>query len=164
MNENHLWIRAQKVQIQTSVDIVGGFDYGFDTKVPEDTRAALRHFMRWVEDHYRLPVTLWVDFKYNHYLKRRNGEQAGYLFYWHDFTDYPLFDNPDLIPIIHLPVRTEHWELDEILFSFIEGISDYYDWLMNSDMETVEPISEEDVVAVLQAYLQDSENEYSCAD
>ena len=41
MKENHLWNRAKQVQIQTSAEIVGGFDIGFDSKIPEETKDAI---------------------------------------------------------------------------------------------------------------------------
>ena len=67
MRDNHLWKRAKEVKIQTATDIVGNFDIGFDDKIPEETKDALMKFVYWVEDNFYLPVTLWVDFKYNHY-------------------------------------------------------------------------------------------------
>ena len=149
MNENHLWNRAKQVQIQTSAEIVGGFDIGFDSKIPEETKDALMKFVYWVEDHFSMPVTLWVDFKYNHYLVTRTGKRVGYKFYWADFTNYPIFENPDDIPVIELPVRTERWKMEEILASFIEAISRYYAWMLQ---ENATP-EEDEVEQVLQAYL-----------
>lgn len=154
MNENHLWNRAKDVQIQTSADIVGNFDIGFDSKIPEETKDALMKFVYWVEDNFNLPVTLWVDFKYNHYLITRSKKRVGYRFYWADFTTYPVFENPDDIPVIELPVRTEHWTIEEILESFTEAIFQYFAWLTNSITEDFKPDPAE-VEAVLQAYLQD---------
>ena len=81
MKENHLWKRAKEVKIQTASDIVGNFDIGFDDKIPEKTKDALMKFVFWVEDNFYLPVTLWVDFKYNHYLIDRAGKRVGYRFY-----------------------------------------------------------------------------------
>ena len=150
MNENHLWNRAKQVQMQTSSEIVGGFDVGFDGKIPEEAKDALMKFVYWVEDHFSLPVTLWVDFKYNHYLMEQSGKRVGYKFYWVDFANYPVFENPDDIPVIELAVRTERQTIEEILVSFIEAISRYYAWL-NRDAS---PIDADDVEQVLQAYLQ----------
>ena len=150
MKETHLWNRAKEVQIQTSAEIVGGFDIGFDSKIPEETKDALMKFVYWVEDHFSLPVTLWVDFKYNHYLVTRTKKRVGYKFYWADFTNYPVFENPDDIPVIELPVRTERWKMEEILASFIEAISRYYTWLLQEDAT---PLNESEVEQVLQAYL-----------
>ena len=152
MRENHLWERAKAVKIQTTPDIVGNFDIGFDDKIPEETKDALMRFVYWVEDHFHLPVTLWVDFKYNHYLIDQHGKRVGYRFYWVDFTDYPVFQNPDDIPVIELPVRTEHWTIEEILTSFIEAISEYFIWLTNADLPKPD---ETEVEEVLQAYLND---------
>ena len=152
MNENHLWNRAKKVNIQTSADIVGNFDIGFDSKIPEDTKDALMQFVYWVEDNFYLPVTLWVDFKYEHYLIDRNKKRVGYRFYWADFATYPVFDNPDDIPVIELPVRTERQTEAEILTSFIEGISHYFAWLSGADMREYTP-EEAEVNGILEAYL-----------
>ena len=153
MKENHLWNRAKEVNIQTSADIVGNFDIGFDSNIPEDTKDALMQFVYWVEDNFYLPVTLWVDFKYNHYLIDRNKKRVGYRFYWADFTTYPVFDNPDDIPVIELPVRTEHWSIEEILTSFIEAITRYFAWLTNTLTDTP-CLDAQEVEEVLQAYLR----------
>lgn len=154
MRDNHLWKRAKEVKIQTSSNIVGNFDVGFDDKIPEETKDALMKFVYWVEDNFYLPVTLWVDFKYNHYLIDGAGKRVGYRFYWADFADYPVFDNWDDLPVIELPVRMEHWTLEEILTSFIEAISQYFTWLTNAITDDTEP-DEREVEEVLQAYLSD---------
>lgn len=154
MREDHLWNRAKKVQIQKAPDIVGAFSIGFDSKIPEETKDALLQFVYWVEDNFSLPVTLWVDFKHNHYLISRNGKRVGYRFFWSDFSTYPVFENPDDIPVIELPVRTEHWTMEEILASFIEAISLYYAWLTNSITDGAKPDLQE-VEEVLQAYLRE---------
>lgn len=156
MKENHLWNRAKQVKIQTASDIVGSFDIGFDSKIPEETKDALMKFVYWVEDHFSMPVTLWVDFKYNHYLMGQNGQRLGYKFYWVDFANYPVFENPDDIPVIELPVRTERRTMTEILTSFIEAISEYYAWLLNTNTDTSVP-DEDEVMQALQAYLNVSE-------
>ena len=154
MREDHLWIRAKSIQIQTGPDIVGGFDIGFDDKIPEETKDILMRFVYWVEDNFSLPVTLWVDFKYNHYLIDRKGKRVGYRFYWADHTTYPVFTDPDDIPVIELPVRMERSTAEEILTSFIEAITQYYIWLSNAITEDSEPNARE-VEEVLQAYLKD---------
>lgn len=154
MRENHLWNRAKDVHIQTTPDIVGNFDIGFDSKIPETTKDALMRFVYWVEDNFSLPITLWVDFKYNHYLIDRNGNRVGYRFYWADFAAYPVFDNPNDIPVIELPVRIEYWTMEEVLKSFIEAISHYYAWLTNTiggDWKLDDGEAEE----IFQAYLND---------
>lgn len=154
MRENHLWNRAKEVQIRTTPEIVGNFDIGFDSKIPEETKDALMRFVYWVEDNFYLPVTLWVDFKYNHYLIDRKGKRVGYRFYWANFASYPVFENPDDIPVIELPVRIEHSTMEEILTSFIEAISLYYAWLTHTLTDDTEP-DECEVEEVLQAYLRD---------
>lgn len=154
MRENHLWNRAKDVQIQTGSEIAGGFDIGFDPKIPEETKDALMHFVYWVEDRFSLPVTLWVDFKYNHYLLNAGGKRVGYRFYWADFASYPVFENPDDIPVIELPVRLERYTMEQVLTSFIEAISAYYAWLTNSLTDGTAP-DDGEVEEVLRAYLQD---------
>ena len=105
-----------------------------------------------MENNYRIPITLWVDFEYNHYLISRSGKRVGYLFYWADFSSYPTFSRCEDIPEIRLPVRTEHSTIEEILTSFIEAITDYYAWLCNEIYEGYTP-NEDEVEEILQAYL-----------
>ena len=143
------WEEARNLRIQTGAQIVGGFDVDFHGNIPEETKDELMRFVYWVEDHFSLPITLWVDFKYNHYLLDETGKRVGYKFYWVDFT--PTFENSDDIPVIELPVRTEHWTMEEILASFIEAISQYFMWLTN--IPVTEP-NQDEIEEVLQAYTQ----------
>lgn len=152
MLENTLWRKASEIRIQAASSIAGGFDIGFDAKIPEGTKAELRAFIGWVESHFNLPVTLWVDFEYKHYLLDRNKKRAGYLFYWADFGTYPVFDNVEDIPIIRLPVRTERSTMEEILASFIEAISCYFSWLCHMISDDF-MCDEDEVEEILQAYL-----------
>ncbi len=154
MRTDHLWNRAKTVKLKVSPDITGNFDLGFDSRIPEETKAKLRRFVRWAERRFSFPVTLWVDFKYNHYLVDRNGNRVGYRFYWADFASWPVFDNPEDIPVIELPVRTEHWSMEEILASFIEAISQYFAWLTNTITESNEP-NDAETEEILQAYLSE---------
>lgn len=154
MRTDVLWNRAKAVKLQVSPEIAGNFDLGFDSRIPEETKEELRRFVRWAEAHFAFPVTLWVDFKYNHYLLDREGNRVGYRFYWADFASWPVFDNPEDIPVIELPVRTEHWSMEEILASFIEAISQYFAWLTNTITETTEP-NEAETEEILQAYLSE---------
>ena len=152
----HLWEQAKEAKIQTGPEIVGNFSLGFDSRIPEETKDALIDFVYWVEDHYSLPVTLWVDFKYNHYLVTRTKKRVGYKFYWVDFDTYPVFEKEEDIPVIELPVRTEVWTIEEILASFIEAISCYFAWLTNQMVEGYQPDLEQ-VEEILQTYLQSIE-------
>ena len=152
MNENSVWKKAQIVELDISKNIVPGFDIGFDKRISDDIEKEMRSFVKWMEDNYRIPITLWVDFEYSHYLIRRDGKRVGYLFYWADFSSYPVFENKNDIPQIRLPVRTEYSSIQEILTSFIEAITDYYAWICN-EIEIYEQ-NENDVEEILQAYLQ----------
>ena len=134
----NIWEEARTLSIQTGADIVGGFDVGFDKAIPEETKDMLMDFVYWVEDRYALPVTLWVDFKYRHYLVDENKKRVGFKFYWADFNTFPVFENFDDLPVIELPVRTEKSGMDEILTSFIEAITYYFAWLSNLDVRTFE--------------------------
>lgn len=145
MTENHLWLKAQNIPFQTGPEIVGGFDIGFDNKIPEQTKDQLMDFVYWVEDHFSLPITLWVDFKYKHYLVGENKKRVNYKFYWAEFENYPTFTNPDDIPVIELPVNRK---IDDILPSFIEAITQYYTWLTKAT-----PTGDE-TEEILQAYLK----------
>ena len=152
MNENSVWKKAQIVELDISKNIVPGFDIGFDKRISDDIEKEMRSFVKWMEDNYRIPITLWVGFEYSHYLIRRDGKRVGYLFYWADFSSYPVFENKNDIPQIRLPVRTEYSSIKEILTSFIEAITDYYAWICN-EIEIYEQ-NENDVEEILQAYLQ----------
>ena len=151
----HLWEKAKAVCIQTGPEIVGGFSLGFDKRITEETKNALIDFVYWAEDHFHFPVTLWVDFKYNHYLIDKQNNRVGYRFYWADFKNRPVFDNPDDIPVIELPVRTGRHNIEEILSSFIEAISLYFAWLTNANL-IIDPVETKEV---LQAYLHDQKGE-----
>ena len=111
-----LWENAASISVQTGPDIVGGFDVGFDRQIPEETQDALMHFIYWVEDRYHLPVTLWVDFRHNHYLIGSDKKRTGYRFYWVDYESLSSFDSFDDIPVIELAVRSEKRTMDEILY------------------------------------------------
>ena len=152
MTENSIWKKAQTVELKVSENILPEFSIGFDKRIPIEVEKELRSFVTWVENSYRIPITLWVDFEYNHYLISRSGKRVGYLFYWADFSSYPVFDNSEDVPQIRLPVRTEHSTIEEILTSFIEAITDYYAWLCNEIYEGYTP-NEDDVEEILQAYL-----------
>lgn len=146
-----VWERAQNTELRVSENILPGFDIGFDKRISKEVEDELRAFVKWVENNYRIPITLWVDFEYNHYLVSRNGKRVGYLFYWSDFSSYPFFDNKDDIPQIRLPVRTEHSTVEEILSSFIEAITDYYAWICNEIEEYTADKNETE--EILQKYL-----------
>lgn len=150
----NIWEAAKDITIQTSPDIVGNFSVGFDKRIPEDVKDELIRFVYWVEDHYNLPVTLWVDFKYSHYLLNSQKQRVGYKFYWVAFESFPVFNNWDDLPVIELPVRTEHYTMEEILASFIEAITCYFAWLTNTIGDDYQP--ESDVVEeILQAYFKE---------
>lgn len=153
MKQNSVWLKAQTVQLKVSEKILPEFDIGFDKRIPKNLEQELRSFVNWVESNYRIPITLWVDFEYNHYLISRDGKRVGYLFYWSDFSNYPIFNNAEEIPEIRLPVRTEHSTIEEILTSFIEAISNYYAWVCNEISENYE-IDENEIEEVLQSYLK----------
>lgn len=146
-----VWKRTQNAELRVSENILPGFDIGFDKRISKEVEDELRTFVKWVENNYRVPITLWVDFEYNHYLVSRKGKRVGYLFYWSDFSSYPFFDNKDDIPQIRLPVRTEHSTVEEILSSFIEAITDYYAWICNEIEEYTSDKSETE--EILQKYL-----------
>ncbi|MBQ8836847.1 MAG: hypothetical protein IJ002_04990 [Clostridia bacterium] len=151
MTEANLWVKAKEVNLQVASEILPGFDIGFDKEISKDMQEELRAFVTWVENNFYIPITLWVDFEYKHYLVRKNRERVGYIFYWSDFSSYPVFQNKDEIPIIRLPVRTEHSTAEEILRSFIFAITDYFAWICNEITDDFEP-SENDVDEILAAY------------
>lgn len=135
----NLWEKAKQLSIQTGSEIVGGFDVGIDERIGEDIADAVMKFLYWVEDHYTVPVTLWVDLKYNHYLIDREGKRTGYRFYWVDYESLDQFDNFDDIPVIELAARCEKQTVDRILTAFIEAVSCYFAWLSGMDMDRFQP-------------------------
>lgn len=153
MRNDNIWCKSQHISIKTTDEIKNGFDIGFDDEVPEKTKNELESFVSWVEETFNMPITLWVDFEYKHYLKNRNGNSVGYLFYWEDFDTYPNFEDASKIPEIRLPVRTEKSTIEEILSSFIEAITCYFAWITNEITEEYVP-EENDVEEVLQEYLK----------
>ena len=152
MRDSNLWFRAKDTYIQTSEDIIPGFNIGFDNKIPVATKSDLRKFVKWVEGNFPIPITLYVDFEYKHYLIASDGKRVGYLFYWSDFSNYPNFESKNDVPQIRLPVRTEYSTIDEILTSFIEAITDYYAWICNEISEEYES-NEDDIEEILKMYL-----------
>lgn len=156
MKSQNVWDKAQSVKLNVAENISPLFNIYFDKKIPQDIKNELISFVNWVENNYSIPITLWVDFEYKHYLIRRDGKRVGYLFYWSDFSDYPNFDNEDDIPYIRLPVRTEQWSIEEILTSFIEAIFDYYAWICNEIHEDY-ILNENNIEEVLQKYLRSRE-------
>lgn len=153
VDRNNIWNKAKRVCIQTSEDIVGNFDICFKGQISKEIITELQNFVSWVEENFYLPVTLWVDFEYKHYLIRRDRKKVGYLFYYADFTSYPAFNNKDDIPQIRLAVRTEYNTIEEILVSFIEAISCYFAWVCNIIDDEYIP-NESEVEEILQEYLK----------
>ena len=124
----NFWNDAAELTFQLSEEIVGGFDVGFDAGIPEETQTFLMDFVYWVEDHYNIPITLWVDFKHRHYLLDPSRKRVDYKFYWVDFANYPVFEKEADIPVIELPVKREPKVL---LTTFAEAITHYFAWLCN---------------------------------
>ena len=125
--------------ISAGAEITGGFDVGFDRKIPESAKDELMKFVYWVEDNFPVPITLWVDFKYRKYLIDQTGKRSGYRFWWADFKDYPRFDDPDDIPVIELAVNRP---IAEILPAFIEALTLYYAWLSRKDITPDKTLTE----------------------
>ena len=153
MTENSVWTKSQKTKLQIAEHIRPGFDIGFDKQIPQGVKDELRRFVQWVESNYRIPITLWVDFKYKHHLFSRERKKAGFLFYWADFPSSPVFDDEEAIPHIVLPVRTERSTFEELLASFIEAIDYYFAWICNEISDGHTPNYDE-VEEILQAYLR----------
>ena len=135
----NLWERAKELSVQTGSEIVGGFDVGIDQRIGEDVADALMGLVYWVEDHFSVPVTLWVDVKDNHYLIDPEGKRTGYRFYWVDYESLDQFDNFDDIPVIELAARSEKQTVDRIITAFIEAVSCYFAWLSGMDMNSFRP-------------------------
>ena len=144
MSECNIWHHSHNVHIQTGPDIVGGFSIGFDDQIIDETKDLLMHYVHWVEDHYNMPVTLWVDFEWKHYLRNDDGTRSEYRFYWVPFDTFPVFEKEADIPVIRLAVRNEYQTMRQILTSLTEAITRYFAWLAHeepdSNQATVEVI------------------------
>ena len=135
----NLWENAELLSIETGNEIVGGFDVGFDRKITDDVKDVLMDFVYWVEDRYAMPVTLWVDFCYKHYLIGSDKKRTGYRFYWVDYESLSSFENYDDIPVIELAVRCEKQSMEDVLEAFVEAVTRYFAWLSGMDMHSFRP-------------------------
>lgn len=126
-------------------------DFGFDREIGEEYRERFRDFIAWAEAHFVFPVTLWIDFRYRHYLVNREHRRMGYIIYFKpDVRPEELSDEDDM-PVADIPVRREHWLFDEILYSLIECITEYYLWLLDRQAESVNDHAD-DVLEILSLY------------
>lgn len=151
--KNTVWACAAALTIKTAPHISPGFSISFDDAVPDELRSLLIDFVTWVEKRFALPVPLWVDFEWKHYVVARDGRHVGYLFYWSDVDLSAVFDDEDATPMIRLPVRNERWGLNDILGSFAEGLTDYYAWLCGERLDEEE--KEDTVATILEAYFME---------
>ena len=130
-------------------------DFGFDREIGEEYRERFRDFIAWAEAHFVFPVTLWIDFRYRHYLVNREHRRMGYIIYFKpDVRPEELSDEDDM-PVADIPVRREHWLFDEILYSLIECITEYYLWLLDRQAESVNDHADDmlEILSLYKAYL-----------
>ena len=153
MNKDNLWLLAKEAKLNVSSEIMPGFDIGFDERIPSETCDKLRAFVKWVEENFNIPITLWVDFEFKNYLISREKKRVGYLFYWADFLTYPIFENKKDIPAIRLPVKEGMYDFEEILTSFIEAITEYFAWVTNALTDDFVP-NENDVNEIFDEYMK----------
>ena len=126
-------------------------DFGFDREIGEEYRERFRDFIAWAEAHFVFPVTLWIDFRYRHYLVNREHRRMGYIIYFKPDVRPEMLTDEDDMPVADVPVRREHWLFDEILYSLIECITEYYLWLLNLQAESVNDHAD-DVLEILNLY------------
>lgn len=153
MRNDNIWLKAKQIKINAPKELSEGFNIGFDAQITQDMKKKLVDFVLWVENNYNIPITLWVDFEYKHYLFDRNKKQVGYLFYWSEFSDYPNFNNKEDIPAIKLPVRDERYSFEEILESFVEALTCYFALITNQISDDFEP-KQDDVDEILDEYFK----------
>ena len=126
-------------------------DFGFDREIGEEYRERFRDFIAWAEAHFVFPVTLWIDFRYRHYLVNREHRRMGYIIYFKPDVRPEMLTDEDDMPVADVPVRREHWLFDEILYSLIECITEYYLWLLDRQTESVNDHAD-DVLEILNLY------------
>lgn len=126
-------------------------DFGFDREIGEEYRERFRDFIAWTEAHFVFPVTLWIDFRYRHYLVNREHRRMGYIIYFKPDACPEMLTDEDDMPVADIPVRREHWLFDEILYSLIECITEYDLWLLDRQAESVNDHAD-DVLEILNLY------------
>ncbi len=156
MKETNIWIRSRNAAIKSIGLVKPEMDIGFDSRVPKEVQDELLAFVGWVEKNFNIPITIWVDFEYKHYLVKKDGQRVGYIFYWTEFSDYPNFGEKDCIPEIRLPVRTEYWTIEEVLISFIEALTNYFAWICD-ELTPDFLVDEDSAEEVLCEYLKSRE-------
>ncbi len=105
--------------------------------------------MDFIESEYSLKTPLNIEFFDNDYLVDRTGK-VGYIFYWRTLKTIQIYSKDEL-PSIELTISKNKWNVDEILTSFIEALSMYYTWCLNTMHDNYESIDSL-VDAILKEY------------
>ena len=130
----NIWDKTKELKFALPSDIKSGIEPEFPMGSEyEELRYELVKFIEWVEENYNIQIPVLVDFVDKNYLVE-NGKRCGYLFYYHEFENYPEFNDALDLPYIVVPVKGYNvkWSLRDILGSFIEALTDYFAWLDNS--------------------------------
>ena len=126
-------------------------DFGFDKEIAEDYRERFRNFFAWAEANFVFPVTLWIDLRHRHYLVNGQRQRMGYIIYFKPNARPEELTDEDDMPVAYVPVRREKWCFDEILYSLIECITEYYLWLLDRQNESVNDHAD-DILEILNLY------------
>ncbi len=147
----NIWKQAQEVKLNLSSNIESGFDINFGKGVSEELASELIKFTEWVQDNYNVPIIVLIDFVNKNYVLNEEKKRCGYLLYYVDFENYPEFNNLEEVPYMVVPVKgyNEKWSLKDILGSFVEGMTDYFLWILNKEA------SEEEFEATVQEILDE---------
>lgn len=129
----NVWEKSKDLKMNVSEDIEPGISFSFDKGIDDELKNELTNFIDFVEENYNVPITLLCNFENKNYLVGEDGKHKGFLFYWTDFDNYPTFTADNDLPVLFIPVKgyKTKWTLDEILGSFVEGLSCYFAWLLN---------------------------------
>lgn len=155
----NLWAQAKNREWPVVPGMRREIDFGFDKEIDEEDRERFQDFFAWAEANFVFPVTLWIDLKHRHYLVNRQRQRMGYIIYFKpDARPEELTDEDD-IPVADVPVRREKWHFDEILYSLIECITEYYLWLLDRQSESVNDHAGDvlEILSLYQAYLNADE-------
>lgn len=160
IREANVWAVASRRDWSLVPGVRREIDFGFDKEIPEEYRERFRDFFAWTEATFVFPVTLWIDLKHRHYLVNRERQRMGYIIYFKPDARLAELTDEDDMPVADVPVRREKWRFDEILYSLIECITEYYLWLLDRQDEDINDHADdtEEILKLYQAYLGAPEN------
>ena len=125
-----------------------GFDVYYDEDIPDSTRMELDNFLNFFEEKYPLKTKFFIDFLNEDYVLGEDDTEQGYLFNWINFENYPKFDNDEDAPVLKVPAKLGEWEMVDILWSLVQGLTNYYAWVCDK-LDTDYALSDDEIEELL---------------